>query len=477
MLIIQWLTGLLILIINLPATSGVTRDTDKFHINRPAGNYLAETADSNLRLLMAADRGDLDSVIYYIDRGVDINFTSDEGVSPLMYAASNGHLEIVRFLVENGAEIDLIPLNGYTALASACLENHYEVALFLLQQGADTEITDNAGVTPLLYTTAYDNFEITELLLMFGADPMYSDLEGATALHAAALYARLDIAWLLLDFGSDIDANDNYGFTPLMMAIQLGREDMVDYLLENNASVHTRSRDGMSPLAIAIAANQHTIAEKLIGLGANPRQGISWDKNMMNLAKQTDNEKIISLLESHNVRANILPAFNTLRLSGNVLVNTTDFFNGLQAGLEDEKYNLLLTAGWYTRPVRRSVLVKLDERWFDQVWEQRHLFYGGLHKVFPLKYTLSINEEGFFAGINVGYSKGTHWGTYRYPEPGWHFVPSVGYFKAGSWWFYNAGYEYLQFNIPEKSPHRIRLAAGIRFRIKRDPVVYRTTYW
>jgi hypothetical protein len=107
---------------------------------------------------------------------------------------------------------------------------------------------------------------------------------------------------------------------------------------------------------------------------------------------------MISLLECQNVRANLLPAFNTLRLSGNVLINTSDFFNGFQAGLEDEKYNLLLTAGWYTRPVRRSVLVKLDDRWFDQVWEQRHLFYGGLQKVFPLKYSLGINGRRILCG-------------------------------------------------------------------------------
>jgi ankyrin repeat protein len=473
----QWLTGLFALFINLSLASGSTLDNSRFREGEPSDVSLTEVPDSNMLLMMAADRGDVDSVVYYIDRGVDVNITSDEGVSPLMYAASNGHLQIVQVLVENGAMIDLIPLNGYTALASACLENHYEVALYLLQQGADTEIADNEGVTPLLYTTAYDNFEITELLLMFGADPLNSDLEGLTALHAAALYAGLDIAWLLLDYGSDINARDVYGFTPLMMSVQVGREDMVDYLLENNASILMRTNDGMSPLAIAIAANQHSIAEKLIGLGANPRQRISWDRNLMNLARQTENDKIIALLENHNVKANILPSFNTLQLSGNVLINTTDFFNGFQAGLEDEKYNLLLIAGWYTRPVRRSVLIKLDERWFDQVWEQRHLFYGGLYKVFPLKYTLSINEEGFFAGVNAGYSKGKHWGIYGYPEPRWHVVPSAGYFKAGSWWFYNAAYEYLQLDIPEKSPHRIRLSAGIRFRIKSEPDVYRTTYW
>jgi hypothetical protein len=159
------------------------------------------------------------------------------------------------------------------------------------------------------------------------------------------------------------------------------------------------------------------------------------------------------------------------------LLNMGDYFNGLQAGLEDDKYNLLLTAGWYTRPVRRRVLIDAGEGWSDQVWEQRHLFFGSLHKSFPMKYSLSLNEDGFYLGINVLYSKGRYWGTYRYTDPGWHLVPSAGYYKNGSWWFYKLGYEYLRLNIPEKSPHRIRLGVGIRYNIKRDPVIYRTTYW
>jgi hypothetical protein len=249
------------------------------------------------------------------------------------------------------------------------------------------------------------------------------------------------------------------------------------YLLEVNADIRLRTRDGLSALAIAIANNQPDIAEKLIESGADPKERISYTENLMNLAKRHGDEKLVSLMGKYMVRPNILPGFSILRLSGNFLVNAGDFFNGPQAVLEDDKYNLLLTAGWYTRPARRRILKEFGEGWYDQLWEQRHLFFGGLHKTFPLRYSLSLNEEGFYAGINVMFSKGRYWGTYSYPEPGWHLVPSAGYFKAGSWWFYDIGYEYLQLNILEKPAHRIKAGVGIRFRIISDPLVYRTLYW
>lgn len=436
-----------------------------------------QQADSSLLLILAADQGDVDSVKKLIERGFDVNETTIEGVTALMYAASNGYLEIAEILISHGADVNAVPVNGITALSSACLNNHYKLALLLLQEGADTEISNNNLITPLLYAAAYDFFEITELLLMLGADPGHTDLEGATALHGAAIYARPDIAWLLVDYGADIDRRDDFGFTPLMMAVQLGRTEMVDYLIEISANIHLNTRDGLSTLAIAVANNQPDIAEKLITLGANPKEKISYSENLLNLARWQGNEELVSLLNRHGLKTNILPGFNTMRLSMNVLMNTGDFFNGLQATLEDDKYRLLLTAGWYTRPVRRRVLVELSSGWYDQLWEQRHLFFGGLHREFPFRHTFSLNEEGIYAGLNLMYSKGRYWGTYKYPEPGWHLVPAAGYYKKGSWWFYNIGYEYLQLNLFEKSPHRIRLAAGIRFPIIKEPVIYRTTYW
>ena len=449
------------------------------HFSKTANNDYSrqENTGNSLLLIEAAEQGDTDSVITLIEMGYDVNHTTAEGVTALMYAASNGFTDIVGILVENNAEIDAIPYNGITALSSAAMNNHYEITLYLLQQGADTEIPDIQGITPLLFSSSYDFFEITELLLMFGANPGHTDREGATALHAAAIYSQPDIAWLLLEYGADINAQDDFGFTPLMMAVQLGRNEMAAYLLEVNAEIHIKTIDNFSVLAIAVANNQPEIAEKLIELGADPDERISYADNLMNLARWTGEEELISLMKKHGIRANRIPDFRKMRVSVNGLMSAGDFFNGPQVSLEDTKYNLLLTAGWYTRPVRRAVVVEFDNNWFDQLWEQRHLFFGSFHKMFPMKHTSGLNEDGFYAGINVMHSSGRYWGTYRYPQARWHFVPSAGYYKSGSWWFYNIGYEYIQLDILEKSPHRIRFGLGIRFNIMRDPVIYRTTYW
>jgi len=433
--------------------------------------------DTSLFLIMAAYHGDSDSVRMLIEKGYDVNQVTADGVTSLMYAAGAGHKDVAVLLVESGADLNASPRNGITALAGAVINNNYDITLYLLQQGADTDLPDNGGVTPLMYAASLDLLDITEALLMFGADPGALDAEGATALHGAAIYAQPDIAWLLLDYGAGINSRDDFGFTPLMMAVQLGREDMIYYLLENNADVNIRTRDGMTPLAIAIANNQTGIAKILLDHGADPGVRISETDNLMNLARWQGNTELIELLKEQGIRRNILPDFSTMQISAGMMFNTGDYFNGLQAGLEDSKYDLLLSAGWKTRPVRRSVLVEFRDNWHDQLWEQRHLFYGSLHKRFRILRPYAINTEGFYAGIRVMYSKGKYWGTYRYPAPKWHIVPSAGYYKEGSWWFYTIGYEYINLDILRKHGHHISLGVGIRFPVRKDPLIYRTTYW
>ncbi|MFO7923630.1 MAG: ankyrin repeat domain-containing protein [Bacteroidales bacterium] len=477
MSVIHRATGLLIIFLHMPVCAQVIIRLPFPEIREINIMQRQQEADTALYLIRAADNGNIDSVRMLIEKGYDVNETTGDGVTALMYAASRGFTDIVRLLVKNEAAIDAIPYNRLTALTSAVINNHYDVVLFLLQQGADTEIADEKKVTPLLYAVANDYFEITELLLMFGANPHHTDREGATALHAAAIYAQPDIAWLLLDYGADIDKRDDFGFTPLMMAVQLGRSDMAEYLLSANAGIHLKTVDGLSALALAIANNQPELARKLIELGADPGARISGTENLMNLARWQGNKELVTLLREHGVRRNIIPDFGTLRISGNILMSRGDFFNGPDISMEDNKYNLHLSAGWYTRPVRRAVLLEFDEYWHDQLWEQRHLFYGGLSVKFPVMNYFRINERGFFAGVKVMYSKGRYWGTYRYPEPDWHVVPSAGYYNEGNRWFYKIGYEYLQLDILDKPAHRITVGAGIRFPVKKDPLIYRTIYW
>lgn len=57
-------------------------------------------------IYLAAAKGDLALTQLLIERGADVNKTSDAGNAPIMVAAANGHVETIKLLLEHGATTD-----------------------------------------------------------------------------------------------------------------------------------------------------------------------------------------------------------------------------------------------------------------------------------------------------------------------------------------------------------------------------------
>uniref|UniRef100_A0AAY4BR37 glutaminase n=1 Tax=Denticeps clupeoides TaxID=299321 RepID=A0AAY4BR37_9TELE len=85
-----------------------------------------------MNILLAAFRGDLQSLRRYFLSGADVNAVDYDGRSALHVAASEGHLELVRFLMENtGARCLVKDRWGNTALQEAMRFNHKSVVQLL----------------------------------------------------------------------------------------------------------------------------------------------------------------------------------------------------------------------------------------------------------------------------------------------------------------------------------------------------------
>ena len=49
-------------------------------------------------LMIAADHGDVTSIISLVSLGEDVNFADEDGWTAIMFAADNGHLDCIRTL-------------------------------------------------------------------------------------------------------------------------------------------------------------------------------------------------------------------------------------------------------------------------------------------------------------------------------------------------------------------------------------------
>ncbi|KAG9341347.1 hypothetical protein JZ751_019452 [Albula glossodonta] len=85
-----------------------------------------------MNVLLAAYRGDVQSLRRYFLSGADVNAVDYDGRSPLHVAASEGHVEVIRFLIENaGAHISTNDRWGNTPLQEAVRNNHVQTIQLL----------------------------------------------------------------------------------------------------------------------------------------------------------------------------------------------------------------------------------------------------------------------------------------------------------------------------------------------------------
>lgn len=90
------------------------------------------------KLFTMARSGD-EHLLDYVDHGVDVNLSNQDGNSLLMLAAYSGHAELVAGLIGRGADVDKQNARGQSPLAGAIFKKEDEVVHLLLRAGADVQ--------------------------------------------------------------------------------------------------------------------------------------------------------------------------------------------------------------------------------------------------------------------------------------------------------------------------------------------------
>ncbi len=101
-------------------------------------NFSCKAYD-NESLILAAMRGDSNSVKFFIDRAADVNACDSNKETPLIHAARNNHRKIVKLLLDNGALVKDYGKYPSTALHYAQKYGYVEIAK-LLQLCIDEDV-------------------------------------------------------------------------------------------------------------------------------------------------------------------------------------------------------------------------------------------------------------------------------------------------------------------------------------------------
>ncbi|RYO95181.1 hypothetical protein DL764_007729 [Monosporascus ibericus] len=178
-----------------------TRWDELWRIDGDEDGYELERMDDWTLLRWAADKGYVEMVELFLNKGADVAIANKDGWTPLIAASSKGHVDVARLLLAaSGANADCKDTKcGQTPLIRAAANGHEAVAQLLLDTGkVDVNSKDNNGRTPLSWAAERGHETVVQLLIEKGADVNVKDKDIRTALSYSAGAGHEAITQLLL---------------------------------------------------------------------------------------------------------------------------------------------------------------------------------------------------------------------------------------------------------------------------------------
>ena len=208
--------------------------------------------------------GDHDAILQYLNSGVvnSINTVNQDNDTLLMQACKEGSIDSVLFLLDLGADINLRCSGDFAALNMACLYGYMGILKLLLSRGAAVNNISDFSGSALISACEGGNVDLVKHLLDLGADVNAVGGKLGTALRSACYNGSIEIVELLLAHGASVDLTDSSGATALMEACRAKKIHIVALLLQNKADVDRMDSKGRSATIITCEAAAAEVSEQ-----------------------------------------------------------------------------------------------------------------------------------------------------------------------------------------------------------------------
>ncbi|XP_005110506.1 ankyrin repeat and SOCS box protein 2 [Aplysia californica] len=223
-------------------------------------------------LILAARQGQSDAVVALINARADVDFTTNEGYTPLWEALNSKSYQCFKTLIKKDADVNARIYTGYTALHLAAERGSTYCVNMLLQHGADIDVFADHNLSPLFLAAHKGHTECVRNLIEVAKDRGSMHIvnaaatDNATPLLIAAQEGHDAIVAILLHHGADANIADNGdNAIPLQYAVSSGHTRCVELLLQHTDMTVflTRDFDGMHPLVQALRHTDTTILKLL----------------------------------------------------------------------------------------------------------------------------------------------------------------------------------------------------------------------
>ena len=212
------------------------------------------------RAIYDNDTASMDSLLA---KGFDINTMNENGENAVNVAIASGNFNVLKYLIDKGANLNSTSDTGIPPLSQAIIEyNKQAIDILLNSKKVDMYYVwgEMWNGSPLYIACSKANVYALEKMVEHGADLNYdfSEYNAVPLVHYALSYKQFIknedyrelIAFLILN-KADINAKNNQGHTPLMVALKNGDIDAFNALTAGGADVTIKDNNGKTALFYA----------------------------------------------------------------------------------------------------------------------------------------------------------------------------------------------------------------------------------
>jgi ankyrin repeat protein len=183
------------------------------------------------RFFEALVAGAINMIEEFIDGGIDLNMTDEEGQSPLHILCHLGLLKLIRKSIQFGANENAKDATFRTPLHLAAERGHTEIVKYLCEMRVTVDAVDHLGMTPLLDACRNGHILTIAYLVGQGANITVSNLEESNALHLACQGGDFSLVqWLCKGFKIPEDQLNRSSKSPRDIALDLGHKNIFTFL-------------------------------------------------------------------------------------------------------------------------------------------------------------------------------------------------------------------------------------------------------
>ncbi len=226
---------------------------DAMALLAPKKNDLRGRYENGDTLLHAAAcSGQLESVRWLLDRGMNPNTPNKLNIYPLHHAANDGSKHIVDALLEAGANPNALNADNVSPLHLVAANGHVGALRCLIEAGGDIEATDTSVGTPLHFAATSGQEAAARELIRAGANINARGQRNFTPLHCAVCNPRaLPCVRMLIQAGAELNATTPQNITPCTIAAAYGATPALILLIRAKADLTGYAYGKVSALEIA----------------------------------------------------------------------------------------------------------------------------------------------------------------------------------------------------------------------------------